>query len=927
MKERLRKIPKKIIYFALICFLLSGMFCMPTICFADEPKISGTIDVMGNKTEEEMRAYTSGFVYNQAVFQKAGITQTPKTTDEFLDDLRAVKEYTDAIPFYTNYVSDWALNIWETYPFIDMTGDMDYKQNVFVNEKNPYRIGSSHDTVYHLLYDMVEEGLCEEDINAGDWAESKALLNEGKIGCMAIGSWAISQFKNAGDHGEDVAFMPFPNEIDGKQYSTISTDYCYAVNKHSENKEAARAYIDFMLNESGYALNNDVLSIVKTDPVPESYSGMRDVVMLANNSPKPENQGKYETLSQNLNLLDGKEQKRVIASAAGLSEESLDDIYKDWNERWEASRTEDMATSNEVLTFSSDEIVSDSYDVELSELEQEYVEKEKTVSVGYLRDFAPFQYEEDQKFLGVGAEICKMIEDQTGMKFTYFAYDNYDEMVDAIADGNIDMIAGIGDMEAYSDTIYLSKNYAEFTNVLVKNQSTGVENIDEKLAAATTGFPYDYFQGVEKIFYTNNFKNALRRVNQEKAAYMIANYYTANYYIRENNFKNLTILPMTSKDRMYLGFSKDVDARLIAICNKCIYSIPEGRVELMLLENMDAPVQKITLRRLIEIYPLQSLAIVTGASLAIVCIFLWVFRLKQKSIQSHELDVKRYQILADLTNEYVFEYDCEKEKMTFEKKFSERFSFGDEIDIRHYAGENEELNLFLKYLEELKEQKEADSKVFQYKHKNGEKVWYRLVLSRIYDRKGNMIRVIGKLSNVQKEMEERQEILEKAERDPLTGLFNREGIRNIWHRYKQTENNSPYMISILDFDNFKEVNDSLGHAGGDEALKLLAKEMQDVFGTSGITARFGGDEFIVYMPFVENVQQVKKRMQTLAERMDRTLEYKENTAKLSICFGAVLAEEKEDIKDALKRADEILYELKKTGKNNWKLKEDKEVHE
>ena len=176
-------------------------------------------------------------------------------------------------------------------------------------------------------------------------------------------------------------------------------------------------------------------------------------------------------------------------------------------------------------------------------------------------------------------------------------------------------------------------------------------------------------------------------------------------------------------------------------------------------------------------------------------------------------------------------------------------------------------------------------------------------------------------------MEERQEILEKAERDPLTGLFNREGIRNVWHRYKQTENNSPYMISILDFDNFKEVNDSLGHAGGDEALKLLAKEMQDVFGTSGITARFGGDEFIVYMPFVENVQQVKKRMQTLAERMDRTLEYKENTAKLSICFGAVLAEEKEDIKDALKRADEILYELKKTGKNNWKLKEDKEVHE
>ena len=75
-----------------------------------------------------------------------------------------------------------------------------------------------------------------------------------------------------------------------------------------------------MLNESGYALNNDVLSIVKTDPVPESYVGMSDVVLLMNHSPKPGNQGKYETLSKNLNLTDGTEQKRVMESAAGLSD-------------------------------------------------------------------------------------------------------------------------------------------------------------------------------------------------------------------------------------------------------------------------------------------------------------------------------------------------------------------------------------------------------------------------------------------------------------------------------------------------------------------------------------------------------------------------------------------------------------------------------
>lgn len=1010
MKRGTRKNGKRSVVFGVILFLLSCVPGIPGQCYAKEAENGNeSIDVMVNKTEEEMRpykemfqsrypnidinyiyledyenqakemiesgdyadvlfipgsvsdeiyedcfevlgdaadlsrnykyleqakridssiyglpsyAYTSGIIYNEAVFKKAGITQMPKTTDAFLEDLRAIRQYTDAIPFYTNYVSDWALNIWETYPFIDMTGDMDYKQNIFVNEKNPYSIGSSHDKVYHLLYDIVEEGLCEDDLTKGDWAESKKLLNDGKIGCVAMGSWAITQFKNAGDHGEDVVFMPFPNEIDGKQYSTISTDYCYAINKNSNHKEAARAYIDFMLNESGYALNNDVLSIVKTDPVPESYVGMSDVVLLMNHSPKPGNQGKYETLSKNLNLTDGTEQKRVMEAAAGLSDETLDDIYKDWNERWESSRTQDMTTDNEVSAFSSDEIVLDQYSVELSELEQEYIEQTDAVKVGYLKNFAPFQYEKNQKFMGVGAKMCQMIEDQTGIKFTYFSYDNYDEMVDAIQKGNIDMVAGIGDMGAYSDTIYLSKNYAEFTNVLVKNPSVEAEGIDKKQAAAVQGFPYNYFEGLEKVSYEEDFSDVLQKVNQGKAAYTIANYYTVNYYMRENNYNYLIILPMTSKDQMYFGFSKDVDARLIAICNKCIYSIPEGRIELMLLENMDPPIQKINLKRLIEIYPLQSFLTVFGSALLLIFIIFWIFRTKQKSILSHELDAKRYQILADLTNEYVFEFDCEKQKMIFEKKFYETFSFGGEVDVKNYLGDNEELNLFLRHFKEAEKQKDMESKTFQYLHNDGKKVWYRLTLSRIYNRKGDLIRIIGKISNVQKEMEEKQQILAKAERDPLTGLFNREGFKNVYDRYHKSGEDGTYMISILDFDNFKQVNDSLGHAGGDEALKLLAKEMQDVFGADGITVRFGGDEFLVYMPMIESREKVKVLMQTLVKRMNRTMDYEGEKIELSISFGAVLAERTEDVKDALKRADEVLYALKRTGKNDWKLQED-----
>ena len=59
-------------------------------------------------------AYTSGILYNKNVFSRAGVTETPKTIDDFLVALENIKSYTDAVPFYTNYVSDWALQAWES---------------------------------------------------------------------------------------------------------------------------------------------------------------------------------------------------------------------------------------------------------------------------------------------------------------------------------------------------------------------------------------------------------------------------------------------------------------------------------------------------------------------------------------------------------------------------------------------------------------------------------------------------------------------------------------------------------------------------------------------------------------------------------------------------------------------------------------------
>ena len=879
-------------------------------------------------------AYTAGILYNRAVFQQAGITELPKTTEEFLNDLRAIRDCTDAIPFYTNYISDWALGNWESFPFIEMTGDADYQRNIFVNEADPYTSDSTHGTVYRLLYDIVRDGLCEENLGTGDWEASKAQLNQGKIGCIVIGSWALSQFKHAGDHEDDVAFMPFPNSVDGKQYATISTDYCYGVNRHSKYKEAAKAYVDFMINESGYALDMDTLSIVKTDPYPESYAQMSNVVFSSNNSATAENRGKYETLSTKLNLTDGSEQKRIMDAASGKTTESLDDIFKDWNERWESSRTSDMKTTNDILTVTKPEIAKSNYDISFSETEQEYLKEQKTLRVGYLRDYAPFEYEQGGKFCGVAAELFRILEKQTGITFTYVPFDNFSQMVDSVnisagLPGSIDMIAGIEEISAFSDRIRLSREYTSLTNVLVKNKYTNVDEISKKTAVTVTGNEPDTFKGANDILYENTMTDVIDQVNKLHADYTITNYYTANYYMREGDYSNVTILPMTSKNGMYLGFPRDVDARLIAICNKAIYCIPSSHMEMLLLDNMDPPAQAISLRRLIEIYPIRCFTALVILFAAVTGIILWIYREKEKNAKRHALDAERYQILANLTNEYVFEYNYKQNTLSFDKKFADIFSFDGEICLDTYPHDNPDLDAFLNEFFSLKDSTgTTGSHTFLFHHKDGREIWYRLVISKIYEDKvrdkdhQQATQIIGKISNAQKEMEERQMMQNKAVRDGLTGLFNREGFRLECERRSRLQSNpSRYAIAVLDLDNFKSVNDTLGHAGGDAALILLAQKLVSTFSDRAVVARYGGDEFMVLIPDLLQTSEAEYLFRRLVKRMDRLLIYNDQKKKLSISLGAVVVPDHVDFNTAFNLADDVLYKVKQKGKNNFQVVE------
>jgi diguanylate cyclase len=153
--------------------------------------------------------------------------------------------------------------------------------------------------------------------------------------------------------------------------------------------------------------------------------------------------------------------------------------------------------------------------------------------------------------------------------------------------------------------------------------------------------------------------------------------------------------------------------------------------------------------------------------------------------------------------------------------------------------------------------------------------------------------------------------------DQLTQISNRRGLLVAFEmeRARQERFGRPLSVGLIDIDNFKRLNDDLGHSAGDEALKSLAGVIRNNLRPTDHVARYGGEEFVVLLPetTAEEGQQVLTRLQ-------RTLTgglfmHKEQQVFVTFSAGVALYRPDERIEDTLERADQALYEAKHAGKN------------
>ena len=285
-----------------------------------------------------------GIVYNKAVFEAAGITELPKTPDEFLADLQLIKDNTDAIPLYTNFAAGWTMTAWDAYISGGATGDSDWMNITMPQTKDPFADrgdGTGPYAVYKILYDAVSMGLTEDDPTTTDWEGCKPMINNGEIGCMVLGSWAIVQMQAAGDNADDIGYMPFPITVNGTQYASAGADYCYGVNKNisDDNKIAAMLYIKWLSESSNFAYDQGGVPVLKSQEYPETLKAFDGIELIEDTQAPAEIADLQPNVNQESELSLNADQTHVqrVVEAAINGDETLDDIVADWNEAWNAA--------------------------------------------------------------------------------------------------------------------------------------------------------------------------------------------------------------------------------------------------------------------------------------------------------------------------------------------------------------------------------------------------------------------------------------------------------------------------------------------------------------------------------------------------------------------------------------------------------------
>lgn len=284
---------------------------------------------------------SGGIMYNMDVLKQAGILNVPETYEEFLSAMKAIKSNTDSVPLYSNTKDSEQLKEWNSLVYT-FSGDADYNEKIALNN-NILEENNSYYKVYSLFYNCVDEDLVEDNYLTSKWEEGSSLFESGKVGAAVVNFGSYLNIKEQYDNPDSIVYMPLSDNKRDKNYLYAEAINGLAINSESKNKEEAKMWLEFLLNDtdfleeagdSGILSKNDNLdSITKinSEGMDIIYSKDRNKGVLGLFEKRDNNSG--------LGMINGTFASNLINQASS-GKETFDEFCDECNEEWKKSGEE-----------------------------------------------------------------------------------------------------------------------------------------------------------------------------------------------------------------------------------------------------------------------------------------------------------------------------------------------------------------------------------------------------------------------------------------------------------------------------------------------------------------------------------------------------------------------------------------------------------
>ncbi len=275
--------------------------------------------------------------------------------------------------------------------------------------------------------------------------------------------------------------------------------------------------------------------------------------------------------------------------------------------------------------------------------------------------------------------------------------------------------------------------------------------------------------------------------------------------------------------------------------------------------------------------------------------------------------------LTELSEEWFFALDIRTSIIQYYGKVVNDFGYNGSISVQFGTAldrgmiHNDDIDLYIS----LKENMLAgiyEPIDIRYLQKDSSYKYFRLIYQTITDDNDNPVFVVGKGLDIheQKMLEERSKV------DLLTGCYNKISAEQLITQKLIELKDKSHALFIVDVDNFKAVNDNLGHFFGDEVLREVSHNLKSSFRSQDLIARIGGDEFIVFIENITSDTLLKTKAQRIVDAFCKTYSGEDNNYAVSGSVGIALYPDAGVAYDTLyKAADKALYQAKLLGKNQF----------